>query len=114
MKTYPYTATLFRAGGTVCPPAGRRLPALPPLESIPAGWPATAAMGGHRDGCGLVPPGAVRVIFGTVRYGETDIRVAFDMAAAEYRRVCGGPSCGGKTAGDFRGVPTTPAPAAFY
>jgi hypothetical protein len=81
---------------------------------IPDEWPATAATGGGADGRGLVPPGIVRVIFGVRTYGAPDTTVAFDMAAPEYRRVCGGPSCGGKTVADFRGVPTAPAPADFY
>lgn len=104
---YPYSATLFQPRGTVAPPAGRRAPRLPAADMVPDNWPAVAAM---RGAAGLVPDGITRVIFGA----DAATRVAFDFPAADYRRVCGGPSCAGKAIGDFRGLSAAPAPARFY
>ena len=102
---YRYAATLFQPRGTIAPP--RPAPSLPTIDLVPDGWPARAAMSGP---AGRVSAGVARVIFGP----PSTPLVAFDFSHADYLRICGGPSCDGKTVADFRGVPAAPAAPEFH
>jgi hypothetical protein len=120
-RRFDYAATLFHPGGTVTPPAGKPAPAFPPIESIPDGWTACAALRHDRHPYGSadrVPVGMTRVIFCDFSRGHAisppALRAAFDFPSDDCRRVCGGPSCDGRTIADFRNVPATPARPEFY
>lgn len=111
MRKYNYAATLFHPGGTVAPPVPA--PSLPPLSLAPGHWEASSAL---RGPCGLVPDGTTRVIFrnpAAPPWGD-ETAVGFDFIDRDYRAVCGGPSCTGRTAADFVAVPSVPAPPRFY